>query len=119
MQSSLILKNTAALNAALTNASNFTEELLLTAIQYNAEQIAYMLQSYYSREKISGVQVVPGTIQHQRPEQITLRLEYVMEEFNACSAVDTLRKDKMSVSIYADGDGVKMTGEYWPEREPD
>jgi len=86
-------------------------------IAYNAEQIAYMLQSYYSREKVSAVQVNADSISLNSSSEISLKLEYVMEEFNACSAVDTLNKDKMTVKLSQDqaGDYV-LTGEYWPER---
>jgi len=98
--------------------SDFNTLQINMLIVHNAEQIAYMLQSYYSREKVSAVQMITDSISFNGSSDMSLRLEYVMEEFNACSAVDTLKKDKMTVKIDQEQTGAyRLTGEYWPERD--
>jgi len=93
------------------------EELLVNAVAENADQIGYMLQAYYPREKVSGVAVVSGSTILKTETELTLKLEYVKEEFNACSAVDTELRDRMTVTVYAGTDSAILTiqGEYWPE----
>ena len=118
MQSFLKLTLPPGLTDFPAHLSSFNTQQINTLIAHNAEQIAYVLQSYYSREKVSAVQVVIDTINFNGSLEISLKLEYVMEEFNACSAVDTLKKDKMTVKISQDHTGdYQLTGENWPERD--
>ena len=121
MQATLKIKIPADLHIALQENTASKKDLLIEEILGHSDQIAYMLQSYYQREKVSEVNVIPGTIQFIGANSIKLQLEYVMEEFNACSAVDTLNKGKMTVSIDFNltAEELDLSGEYWPEREPD
>lgn len=121
MQATLKFKISANLLTALQEDRASKKNLLIEEIGAHSDQIAYMLQSYYPREKVSKVNAIPDTVRFGEANSITLQLEYLMEEFNACSAVDTLNKGKMTVSIYCDlstGE-LNLSGEYWPEREPD
>lgn len=92
--------------------------LLEEMIRQHADQMGYALQAYYSREKVSGVVIVAESIV-VKGDTITLKLEYVMEEYNACSAVDTLQKQRMTFSIAPEHDFTRLhfRGEYWPERD--
>lgn len=94
--------------------------LVLETIQTHAEQVAYMLQAYHIREKVSRVTVVPDSLSNN-VGVITLKIQYVLEEFSACSAIDTLQKEKMTVTVYLNEKAgeLELTGEYWPERDPD
>lgn len=94
--------------------------LILQTIQLHAAQVAYMLQAYHAREKVSRVTVVPDSISNNA-ELTTLKLQYVLEEFSACSAIDTLQQEKMTVTVHLDEKAgeLELTGEYWPERDPD
>ncbi len=121
MQATLKFKIPADLRIALQEDTASKKDLLIEEIRSHSDQIAYMLQSYYPREKVSKVDVIQGTIQFIGADSIKLQLEYEMEEFNACSAVDTLNKGKMTVSIDCNltAEELNLSGEYWPEREPD
>lgn len=94
--------------------------LILETIQTHAEQVAYMLQAYHTREKVSRVTVVPDSLSNNAGV-IILKLQYVLEEFSACSAIDTLQQEKMTLTGYLDEKAgeLELIGEYWPERDPD
>lgn len=117
MQSSHQLQLSPAQQEAWISQQDHTA-LLEELIQQHGDQLAYMLQAYYAREKVSQLVIVPGSIT-VKAQVITLQLEYVMEEYNACSAVDTLQKQRMTVSVIPDAGSanLELKGEYWPERD--
>lgn len=121
MQGSLKIKLSNEFVAALQQNNDLKYELLTQTIHNHSDQISYMLQAYYSREKVSHVMVVDGTLHFDGQMDVKLKLEYTMEEFNACSAVDTLNKQKMTVGIDFDLNAAELslTGEYWAERDLD
>ena len=91
--------------------------LLNRLIDQYADQLAYMLQVYYSREKVSRVTVVPDSIAAENPQSVKLMVIYVMEEYNACSAVNTEVKTKMNLTAAVDDETglLNIKGEYWPQ----
>lgn len=115
MQSSYSLKLSAKQQELLEHASVIPEALIAEIVQTNAESLGYMLQSYYSREKVSKVIVIPGSITVDVEDGISLKLEYVMEEFNACSAINTEKKDRMRATIEREAGTLLLKGESWPE----
>jgi hypothetical protein len=100
------------------NTSTDHTALLEEIIRQHADQLGYALQAYYSREKVSGVTIVPGSIT-LKGDITALKLAYVMEEYNACSAVDTVQQQGMSFTITPEDDSaiLHFKGEYWPERD--
>ena len=121
MQSSLKIKISKELSDAIKTGSTNKGELLSAVIEAHSDQIAYMLQTYYSREKVSQVTVNEGSVEFITANEVSLKLLYVIEEYNACSAVDTLNKEKMPVKAVIDAkkEELNLTGEYWAERDPD
>lgn len=117
MESSYLLKLSAAQQELLAQRPFISTELLAAAIHEHAGQIGYMLQAYFPKEKISRVSVIPGTITVQELSPVTLQLEFLKEEFNMCSAVDSELKDKMLITVGIDRDGgvLELKGETWPE----
>jgi len=117
MESSYLLKLSAEQQDLLAQCPFISTELLAAAIHQHAEQIGYMLQAYFPKEKISRVAIIPGSITIQEVSPVKLQLEFVKEEFNTCSAIDTELKDKMAVTVAIDRiEGVlRLTGETWPE----
>jgi len=97
------------------------KELLLQTINEQADQVAYMLQVYHPREKVSSAEVIPGSFQFKSAKVINLKISYILEEFSACSAIDTLQKENMEVTILIDqlAGELELKGEYWPERDSD
>ncbi|WP_442588018.1 hypothetical protein ACSBL2_18400 [Pedobacter sp. AW31-3R] len=121
MQATHILKPSEELLTAITQDKAFKYELLIREVEEASLQIAYMLQLYYSREKVSGVHVIPGSVKFEHLLNIRLKAGYRIEEFNACSAIDTLNQEQMILHIDCDIEckALHLSGEYWPEREPD
>lgn len=101
-------------------ADSALEQLLLQTIKEHADQVAYMLQAYHAREKVSRVTVFPGSFS-SKLKLITVQLQYTLEEFSACSAIDTLAQEKMTVTVHLDekSTALELIGEYWPERDSD
>ncbi|QNK61206.1 hypothetical protein H7F33_11545 [Pedobacter sp. PAMC26386] len=95
------------------------EAQLFLVIEKYADQVAYMLQTYHIREKVSRVTVVPDSIVFKSLDFMVLKLQYVLEEFSACSAIDTLHLEKMTVTVGIDEKAreLELKGEYWPERD--
>ncbi|KIO74663.1 hypothetical protein TH53_25105 [Pedobacter lusitanus] len=127
MQSSVKLKVSSGLailsdlSISLNLKDKTIKEQLTHIIAKDADQIAYMLQAYHPREKVSRAEVVPDSIDLSNPEIIRLKIQYVLEEFSACSAIDTLNKERMTLTIFIDqltGE-LELKGEYWPERDAD
>lgn len=115
MQSSYQLKLSDGQKDLLIQEPGLKTELIESVIQSNAEQIGYMLQAYYTREKVSKVCIVPGSINFTPDASVSLKLEYVMEEFNACSAINTEQKEKMTITIDREAGVLTLKGESWPE----
>jgi hypothetical protein len=92
-------------------------ELLTEVIGEHADQLAYMLQAYYPREKVSKVKVIPEAVVLKDSATAVLDLKYVIEEFSACSAIDTEQKDKMTVTVTVcpETGVLNLKGEVWPE----
>lgn len=90
--------------------------LLNSVVAANAEQIGYFLQAYYPKEKVRGVEIVAGSVE-LKDNHILLNITYTLEEFNACSAVDTEDRKQMPVSVAIDrvNGELNLVGEYWPE----
>ncbi|WP_158799722.1 hypothetical protein [Pedobacter sp. L105] len=117
MQSSYQIKLSEELKHSITEKSDALPDLLTDLIDAHGDQLGYMLQSYYSREKVSKVLVIPGSIEVTPLGLITLKLGYVIEEFNACSAIDSEKREKMGITVTADQEKgfLKLLAENWPE----
>jgi AraC-like DNA-binding protein len=117
MESTYLLKLSAEQQQLLAQRPFISKELLAGAIDEHAEQIGYMLQDYFPREKIRRVAVIPGSISIQDTSPVTLRLGFVKEEFNMCSAIDSELKDSMTITVVIDKAAgiIKLIGEAWPE----
>jgi hypothetical protein len=117
MESSYQIKLTEEQREVLVQHADILETMLAGVINEHHEQLGYMLQAYYPREKVSKVIFVPGSISIQGKYVITLRLEYIKEEYSACSAIDTVLKDHMTVTVNADPEAglFNLKGENWPE----
>lgn len=91
--------------------------MLTEIIELHAESIGYELQSYYPKEKVSRLSVVPESIVFNNAGDIHLKLQYIIEEYNACSAVDTLKQENMKFTAAVDLENAKLhlKGEFWPE----
>jgi hypothetical protein len=119
MQESIHLKLSAQQQQLLKTDTNSTPRLIGEVIPVYAEQIGYMLQAYYPRQKVSKVEIMSDTIGLYDNGVVHLKLTYLLEEFNACSAIDREDKEKMPVKVTLDEDGeaLLLTGEYWPSRD--
>jgi hypothetical protein len=124
MQSSVKLKVSSGLSILSdlnTSLDLESEDQLLQVINEHADQIAYMLQVYHPREKVSRVEATPESIDLKNRDIITLKIQYILEEFSACAAIDTLQLEKMTITILVDqlAGELELKGEYWPERDSD
>ena len=91
-------------------------QVVLEVVPLHADQIGYMLQGYHPRQKASKVSVVNDTLKLNSEGGVAFNISYVLEEFSACSAVDTEDTAKMPVTVVADVENgiLNLTGEYWP-----
>ena len=117
MDSTYLLKLSAAQQELLAQRPFISKELLSAAVAEHAEQIGYMLQAYFPKEKIRKVAVIPGSIAIQNGGPVALRLQFIKEEFNVCSAIDSELKDTMAITVDIDrfAGVLKLKGETWPE----
>jgi len=118
MESSYQIKLSPEQRESLAQDQKFSEKLLAEIISEHADQLGYMLQAYYPREKVSRVTVSPGSMLVKDHGAVSLRLQFVLEEFSACSAIDTEQKDKMTITVSPDLENgvLDLKGETWPER---
>jgi hypothetical protein len=116
MQESIHLKLSAEQQQLLKTDANIISQLIGEVILAYAEQIGYMLQAYHQRQKVSKVAIMPDTVHSYDNGVVDLKLTYLLEEFNACSAIDREDKEKMAVKVTLDEDvaTLVLTGEYWP-----
>jgi len=127
MQSSVKLRVSSALsilpdlNSPSELVSQAIKEQFIQTISEHADQVAYMLQVYHPREKVSRVEVIPESIDLKNPDALTLKVQYVLEEFSACAAIDTLQRENMTLTILPDQNvgELELKGEFWPERDSD
>lgn len=117
MQPSLKLKLSIEQQDHLKEYAGDISALLSTIISANAEQVGYLLQAYHPREKVRGVEIVPGSVHLKEKAIARFNITYTLEEFNACSAVDTEDRKQMPVTVTIDqvSGEVNLIGEYWPE----
>lgn len=116
MQPSLKLKLSAEQQGFVKVQAVEITTFLNSVITANAEQIGYFLQAYYPREKVRGVEIIPGSVELKKTD-LLLKITYTLEEFNACSAVDTEDRKQMPVTVAIDrvNGELNLVGEYWPE----
>ncbi|MBB5634899.1 hypothetical protein HDE68_000784 [Pedobacter cryoconitis] len=123
MQSSIKVNGSlvSGILSGLNNSSDALKERLIQLINVYSDQLAYMLLAYHPREKVSSIQVIADSIHLNIPEVITLKIQYALEEFSVCSAIDTLQLEKMTLTMLIDQKTkeLEIKGEYWPERDPD
>jgi AraC-like DNA-binding protein len=118
MQPRINLKLSAEMQKKLsTLQSGQADAIIASAIQQNAEQIGFMLQEYYPREKVRRVEVVPGSLKQLSAVVTGLTIAFTLEEFNACSAINTEDRKQMPVTVEVDvpQNTLSLKGEYWPE----
>lgn len=116
-EQNLLLKDQVQASKDTVGYPEIAETLLMDLIHQYAEKIGYELQIYHSREKVSQVNVVSDSIVFNNTQDIHLKLQYVIEEFSACSAIDTLQQENMKFTAVADleNEQVHLKGEFWPE----
>ena len=63
--------------------------------------------------------MIPGSIDLKNLDAITLKIQYVLEEFSACAAIDTIQTEKMTIALLINrkADELELKGESWPERD--
>jgi hypothetical protein len=118
MQPGINLKLSAEMQDKLSNIQfGEADALIASAIQLNAEQIGFMLQEYYPREKVRKVEAVPGSYKQVSAAVAALTISFTLEEFNACSAINTEDRRRMPVTVEIDEQlsTLSLSGEYWPE----
>jgi len=116
MQESIRLKLSEEQQELLKKDPDYISDFIKMLVPVYADRIGYMLQAYHPRQKVSKVEIIPGTMQLNGINGVGLQLAYLLEEFSACSAVDTEDKEKMPVTVTVEDDGaaLSLTGEYWP-----
>ncbi|MNR41580.1 hypothetical protein D3C85_1599800 [compost metagenome] len=80
-----------------------------------------MLQGYHSREKVRKVSFEDSTLQSLGPNEYRLKVNYVVEEYSVCSAIDTVDSESMQLTatLMNEGNSIQVKGTDLPEREPD
>jgi len=116
MQHSIKLKLSEQQQQLLKKDSDNISSVLFDIIPAYSDQIGYMLQPYHPRQKVSKVEVAPASISLLNTGSVNLKIHYVLEEYSACSAIDTEEKEIMSVTVTLDarGDVLNLVGAYWP-----
>lgn len=117
MQSTYILQPSHELSAAIQQDKESKYTLLSQEIAGASAQMAYMLQAYYPREKLSNVQVISGSITFYSHLVFRLKLVFTMEEFNVCSAINTVNEEHMTINGRVEEEGIILEAENWPERD--
>ena len=116
MQATQILKVTAAQLQKFGQQNGLDVALLEDIIGNNADALGYMLLAYYPREKVSGVAMISRTAQLLEDGAVNFKLQYIKEEFNSCSAVNTEAGDTMTVTLRRTGEaGIILIAENWAE----
>jgi len=117
MQPILKLKLSPKQEEIVRQSPNQVIGLIAGVIVANADQIGYMLQAYYPREKVSKVMILTDSIHPIDQLSITVEINYSIEEFNACSAIDTEDTKHMHVTVQINQEegSLQLIGEYWPE----
>jgi len=121
MQEKIILKISAGAIEELLSESAEKESIILNELLANKKMIEDMLQSYYfkSRGRIYDVKIEKPTL--TEGFNGSFKANYSIGHFNACADVDSHEEEKMLINLSIDtkrAEGV-LTGEYFPEREPD
>lgn len=116
MQHSIKLKLSEEQQVLLKSDLGNISQILLEVIPANSDQIGYMLQAYHPRQKVSKVNVIAERINLNIPEAISFKISYILEEFNACSAIDSEDRETMHVTVKMDEESgtLNLIGEYWP-----
>jgi hypothetical protein len=96
----------------LTQQGRTDEELLCGVLNANSEQIGYLIQDYYPREKVRSVSFDQKEIR-KASEDFTAKATYTLEQFNVCAAIDTLERSSMlmKVSMSKSGEDLIVAGE--------
>ncbi|WP_207532857.1 hypothetical protein [Desertivirga arenae] len=97
------------------------ESIVLNELLNHKPVIEDLLVSYYyrSRGRIYNVRINKPVLDANCNG--AFKVNYNIGHFNACADVDSNEEESMHISINADlnSGSVLLTGEYFPEREPD
>jgi hypothetical protein len=97
------------------------ESIVLIELLSHKSVIEDLLVSYYfrSRGRIYNVRINKPVLDENCNG--SFNVTYNIGHFNACADVDSNEEESMQIAINADlsSGSVVLTGEYFPEREPD
>ena len=81
-------------------------------IQLHKDQIGYMIQDYYPKQKVRVAEMTfPVT------DSLELFVKFSLEEFSSCAAIDTYELSAMKILVITNEDGgeIDIVGEEWAE----
>jgi hypothetical protein len=92
-------------------------------LQHQLKAVEALLVGYHfkSRGRVFGLAINPESVQLLSQSIAKFTVHYSIGQFNACADVDYSERSTMEVLLDIDveaGHGI-LTGEYFPEREPD
>jgi hypothetical protein len=122
MQESISFPLSPDTSGAMDNGINLKEsfynELLL-----HKEVVADLVRGYYftERKSVSALEIDADSVMVDQEGRGSFMAHFILGMFNACADLDYNDKSGMLIEFAADPDNATMTltGEYFPEREPD
>lgn len=121
MQEHLTIKLSGISLSGIMSHAAEQESILLNEFLFNKAKIEDMLTGYYfnTRGRIYNVTINKPVMDAQNRGY--LYVYYFIGHFNACADIDSYEEEKMKLSFVLNLDKaeVKISGEYFPEREPD
>ncbi|WP_256010512.1 hypothetical protein [Desertivirga xinjiangensis] len=121
MQEHLIIKLSGiSLNGMISRAAE-PGSILLNEFLFNKNRIEDLLMGYYfnARGRVFNVMINKPVMEDESNGY--LYVHYSIGHFNACADVDSFHEEKMKLSFVLNMDKAELniSGEYFPEREPD
>lgn len=121
MQENIALKISAVGLAGIKVQAAEIESILLNELLSNKAEIEDLIISYYfkSRGRIFDLRILKPVI--DKHNKGYFYVYYNVGHFNACADIDTHEAEKMKIDIDVNLEkgALFLTGEYFPEREPD
>jgi hypothetical protein len=118
MQEQIIISLSSYPDTGVVHTSFIYEELSRQIKSIEALLVGY---HFKSRGRVFDVRVIPESVEIVSASMAKFVVVYGVGQFNACADVDYAERASMELLLDIDSDQRKaiITGEYFPEREPD
>ncbi|WPR77049.1 hypothetical protein [Algoriphagus sp. NG3] len=105
---------------SLPTTGKLTPEVIKQVLIDNKKDLGIFLSYYFKKEGALSENVsLNSEVSFEDQNSGSFTLAFDLVHFNACLAIHEQKRDQMNINFKIEGNGLTLTGPYWPERGMD